>query len=344
MKKLLNTVYVNESDRYLSLNGDNLVISEEHNEIARIPLHNIERIVTFGYTGASPALMERCAKDGIDLVFMNMSGRFSARVEGMTRGNILLRREQYRIADNSERALEISRNIIASKIYNSRYLIERFIRDHSIRIDEDKFREKADMLKEGVQKAAAAENMDSLRGIEGECATVYFSLFDDMILQQKEDFCFKTRSKRPPLDNVNAMLSFAYTLATGMCASALEAAGLDSYAGFMHTDRPGRRSLALDMVEEFRAVMCDRFVLTAINKQLVNNNDFTYMEDGAVWLNKEGRKKFIGMWQKKKFEEIRHPFLEEKVEWGMIPYVQAMLLSRYIRGDLDTYPSFFWKC
>ena len=343
MKKLLNTVYVNNPDRYLSLDGENLVISQEGDEIGRVPLHNIERIITYGHAGASPALMGKCAKTGIELVFMSRNGHFIARVEGEVRGNVLLRRQQYRYADDKQKSLDIAKNIISAKLFNSRWVLERMIRDHGARIDTELFGRKSEFLKNSINQAREACDIDTLRGIEGEAASVYFSVFNDMILQQKEDFYFNTRNKRPPLDNVNALLSFSYSLATSMCTSALESVGLDPYVGFMHTDRPGRRSLALDMVEEFRSVLCDRFVLTAINKRIVNNGDFIKREDGAVILTEEGRKSFFGAWQKRKYEELKHPFLEEKVEWGMLPYVQAMLLARYIRGDLDCYPPFMWK-
>ena len=343
MKKLLNTVYVNSPDRYLSLDGENLVISQEGTEIGRVPLHNIERIMTFGHAGASPALMGKCVKNGIELVFMSSNGHFIARVEGEVKGNVLLRRQQYRIADNEKCSLEVAKNMISAKLFNSRWVLERMIRDHGARIDTDLFGKKSEFLNNSIKQARNCSDMDSLRGIEGEAASVYFSVFNDMILQQKEDFAFDTRNKRPPLDNVNALLSFAYSMATGMCTSALESVGLDPYVGFMHTDRPGRRSLALDMVEEFRSVLCDRFVLTLINKRLVSNDDFVKREDGAVLLTEDGRKNFFSAWQKRKSEELKHPFLEEKVEWGMLPYVQAMLQARYIRGDLDCYPPFMWK-
>lgn len=343
MKKLLNTLYVTSPDRYLSLDGENVVVLQNDNVIGRVPLHNLERIMTFGYTGASPALMGKCSSDGIELVFMSGSGRFLARVEGETNGNVLLRREQYRIADDSVRSLMIARNIIAGKIYNSRHVLERAVRDHGPKIDIAKFKQKSEYLQEAVKQVLSAENSAELRGYEGEAASVYFSVFDDMIFQQKEDFYFNSRNKRPPLDNVNAMLSFAYSLATGMCTSALEAVGLDAYVGFMHTDRPGRRSLALDLVEEFRALICDRFVITLINKRIVNADDFYKREDGAVVLTDDGRRKFLTAWQSRKQDEIKHPFINEKVEWGMLPYVQALLMSRYIRGDLDCYPPFMWK-
>lgn len=343
MKKLLNTLYITTPECYLALDGETVVIRKDDTEIGRLPLHNLERIMTFGYTGASPELMGKCAKDGIELVFMNRNGRFLARVEGEVNGNVLLRREQYRIADDPERSLGIARTMIAAKLYNSRWSVERTIRDHALRIDTDNFKRKSEFLRDSIPKAMNAESMDVLRGIEGESASVYFSVFDDMILQQKDDFFFNGRNKRPPLDNVNAMLSFAYSLCTGMCASALESVGLDQYVGFMHTDRPGRCSLALDLVEEFRCLMCDRFVLTSINKRLVNADDFIKREDGAVVMTDNGRKSFLLAWQNKKQEEIKHPFLGEKVQWGMLPYVQALLLARYIRGDLDCYPPFMWK-
>ncbi|MBE6862163.1 MAG: type I-C CRISPR-associated endonuclease Cas1 [Ruminococcus sp.] len=343
MKKLLNTLYITTPDRYLSLDGENVVIKHEDNEIGRVPLHNLERIVTFGYTGASPALMGKCAKDGVELVFMSGSGRFLARVEGEVNGNVLLRRQQYRFADDAEKSLGISRNMIAAKLFNSRWSLERTIRDHSLRIDCGKFRHKSGLLQESIVKAVKTSDIDSLRGIEGEGASVYFSVFDDMILQQKDDFYFRTRNKRPPLDNVNALLSFSYSLTTSMCASALESVGLDPYVGFMHTDRPGRRSLALDLLEEFRALMCDRFVLMLINKKTLNKADFIKREDGAVLLTDDGRRKFITSWQNRKQDELKHPFLGEKVQWGMLPYIQALLLARYIRGDLDCYPPFMWK-
>ncbi len=343
MKKLLNTLYITTPDRYLSLDGENIVISADRKEIGRIPLHNLERIMAFGSAGASPALMGKCVSEHRELVFLSRSGKFLARVEGEVNGNVLLRRKQYRIADDPAQSLEIARNMIAAKLYNSRWTLERTVRDHPMRIDTELFRSKSQYLKQAINTAAAAQDHDTLRGIEGEAASVYFSVFDAMILQQKDDFHFDGRSRRPPLDRVNAMLSFAYALCTGMCTSALETVGLDPYVGFMHTDRPGRRSLALDLVEEFRALMCDRFVLTMINKRLIAPQHFTLREDGAVLLNEEGRRAFLTAWQNRKDDEIRHPFLDEKVQWGMLPYAQALLLARYLRGDLDAYPPFLWK-
>ena len=343
MKKLLNTLYITSPDRYLSLDGENVVIQENGKELGRVPLHNLERIMTFGYTGASPALMGKCAVNGIELVFMSGSGKFLARVEGEVNGNVLLRRQQYRFADNRSLSLDIAKNIISAKLFNSRWTIERTLRDHPMRVDTEKFKACSEQLKSSINNAQNASDMDSLRGIEGEGAQIYFSVFDDMILQQKDDFYFSTRNKRPPRDNVNALLSFAYSLAASMCTSSLEAVGLDPYVGFMHTDRPGRISLALDLVEELRAPLCDRFVLTLINKKVISAKDLEKQEDGAVRLTDNGRRSFITAWQKRKDDELRHPFLDEKIEWGIVPYAQALLLARFIRGDLNGYPPFMWK-
>ena len=343
MRKLRNTLYVTTPDKYLSLDGENIVLYAKDNTTVRIPLHNIEDIVVFGGRGASPALMNKCTEDNIGLTFMSHSGKFLARAEGAVSGNVYLRREQFRIADDEKRSLAIAKNFIIGKLYNSRYVIERAVRDHSLQVDIDKLKSRSELLSQAIVKCQNVSDIDTLRGIEGESAQLYFSVFDEFILQQKDDFHFETRSKRPPLDNVNALLSFSYSMATGMCTSALETVGLDPYVGFMHTDRPGRRSLALDLVEEFRAIMCDRFVISLINKRVISNSDFEKKEDGAVLLNDNGRKVFLTQWHNSKVDIVTHPFLKEKVEWGLLPYVQALLLSRYIRGDLDEYPMLLWR-
>lgn len=343
MKKLLNTLYITSSGKYLSLDGENIVVSEKDEEVTRVPLHNLEAVVTFGYTGASPALMGACAERNISLSFLTPSGRFLARVTGSQRGNILLRREQYRIAGSPEKSLKIARNFIVGKLYNSKWVIERVCRDYPMRVDVEKLRSVSAKLSGAVIEAKGAASADFLRGVEGKAASDYFSVFDDMILQQKTDFAFSGRSRRPPLDPINAMLSFAYTLLTGMCSSALETVGLDPYEGFFHTERPGRASLSLDLVEELRSVIADRFVLTLINKRIADPSCFIKKESGAVIMTDSFRKTFLSQWQSKKQEVITHPFLDEKVEWGMVPFSQALLLARYIRGDLDEYPPFFWK-
>lgn len=343
MKKLLNTLYITTPDRWLSLDGENVVISENKSAVGRVPLHNLESIIAFGSVGATPAFMGKCAENGIGLYFLSRTGKFLCSVCGEISGNVLVRREQLRIADNEEKSLEIAKPMVIGKIFNSRYSVERTLRDHAMRIDAEKFEKKSAFLINSARSCQNALSKDELRGIEGEAASVYFSVFDDMILQQKADFYFEKRTKRPPLDKLNALLSFSYTMMTSMCTSALYAAGLDPFVGFMHTDRPGRRSLALDLEEEFRAVICDRFVLNLINKRQISPNDFEQREDGAVLLDENGRKAFLFAWQNYKQEEITHHFLKEKVQRGMLPYVQALLLARYIRGDLDCYPVFMWK-
>ena len=254
-----------------------------------------------------------------------------------------LRKEQYRISEQKKESIKIACNFITGKVYNAKWVLERAAREYPLRLDAEKLKEKSVFMSENLQKIRKCENAEKLLGLEGESASLYFSVFDEMILQQKEDFLFAGRNKRPPLDNVNAMLSFAYTLLTGMCASALEAVGLDPYVGFFHTERPGRVSLALDLMEELRSVMADRFVLTLINKKIINASGFTKKESGAVIMDDDARKQFLTQWQNKKKETITHPFLLEKMEWGLVPYVQAMLLARYIRGDLDEYPPLLWK-
>lgn len=343
MRKLLNTLYVTSPDRYLARDGENVVIRSGEKEVGRVPLHNLEQIVTFGYTGASPALMGECVKHNIELTFMTASGRFLARVSGEVRGNVTLRKEQYRISDDPDKRIGIARNFMVGKVYNSRWVLERGARDYPLRLDADKIKSKSGFLAESLKSIRGCRDSAKLLGFEGEAASVYFSVFDDLILQQKENFYFHGRNKRPPLDNVNAMLSFSYSLLAGMCGAALEAVGLDPYVGFYHTDRPGRMSLALDLMEEFRSVMADRFVLTMINKRIINGKGFLQKENGAVIMEDDTRKQFLSQWQEKKKENITHPFLGEKLEWGLVPYVQAMLLARYIRGDLDEYPPFLWK-
>lgn len=343
MRKLLNTLYVTAPERYLALEGENILVLEEKKVIARFPLHNLEGIVTFGYTGASPALMGACAKKGISLSFMNPNGQYLASVSGENRGNVILRKQQYKISDSSEKSIPISRNMIIGKIYNSKWVLERATRDHAMQIDVDSVKKVTANLDEHIRQLLDCNSMESIRGIEGNAASQYFSVFDQLILQNKEEFFFKSRNRRPPLDNVNAMLSFAYTLLANECAAALTAVGLDSYVGFLHTDRPGRASLALDLMEELRSVYADRFVLTLINKKTIKAEHFVKKENGAVLMNDTGRKAMISAWQSRKRDKIKHPFLGEKIEWGLIPHIQALLLARLIRGDLDEYPVFLWK-
>ena len=295
------------------------------------------------YVGASPALMGKCAKNNIGLSFVKPTGQFMARISGPSYGNILLRKQQYRLSDDQACARNYARNFIYGKLYNSRSVVKRAVRDYAMRLDCDKLNRVCEHITEQIENVKNALSIDEIRGYEGETAKEYFSVFNDLILQQKQEFIFEGRTRRPPLDAVNAMLSFSYVLLENMCCSALELVGLDPYAGFMHTDRPGRHSLALDLMEELRAPLADRFVLTLINKKVINGKGFVSKEDGAVIMEGETRNKFLSAWQSKKQETIVHPYLNEKVEWGMLPYIQALLLARAIRGDIDAYPPFFWR-
>lgn len=343
MRHLLNTLFVTSEDAWLSLEGENVVVNRDKTAVARFPLHNLQMIISFSYAGASPALMGACAQRDVGLAFCSPRGKFLARACGISRGNVLLRRSQYRLADDPTASCRIARDMIFGKVYNARWSMERTRRDHKPRIDEEEFRAASQSLKLLLPQILDAADSETLRGLEGAAASEYFRVFDDMILRQKEDFFFHGRNRRPPLDNVNAMLSFAYSLLANDCASALESVGLDAYVGFLHRDRPGRTSLALDLMEELRPCMADRFVLTVINNRVLSAEDFDREESGAVRMTDAGRQKFLKQWQLKKQETITHPYLEEKIPWGLVPYVQSLLLSRYLREDLDAYPPFLWK-
>ena len=343
MKKLMNTLYVTSENSYLALDGENIVVYEEKNEVGRLPLHNLEGIVSFGYRGTSPALMGACADRNISLCYLTPQGKFLARVTGKVKGNVILRQQQYQSSQDEKISLSIAKNCILGKVYNARWILERAIRDHSMQIDVIKVKSASEKLKNSLEYIQNCQTKEQLRGYEGEAASVYFGVLDELILQQKKDFTFQGRNKRPPLDNMNAMLSFVYTLLTNTITSALECVGLDPYVGYLHTDRPGRASLSLDLIEELRSVLADRFVLSLVNKKIVGGKNFKKKENGAVLMDDELRKCLLTEWQKKKKETITHPYLKEKVEWGMVPYVQAMLLARYLRGDLDGYPAFLWK-
>ncbi|MDK8182338.1 type I-C CRISPR-associated endonuclease Cas1c [Paenibacillus sp. UMB4589-SE434] len=343
MKRLLNTLYITQPDVYLALDGDNIVVMKEKEKLGRYPLHNLEAVVSFGYTGASPALMGYCAERDIFITFLTTSGRFLARVIGQSKGNVVLRKKQYLLSEDEVQSAKIARNFILGKIYNHKWMIERMTREYPLRIDVDQFKEVSQHLSTIIAEVRVCEDLEQLRGWEGQAAVRYYKIFGQMILQQTDDFYFHSRSRRPPLDHVNAMLSFAYTLLARDTAAALEAVGLDAYVGFLHRDRPGRASLALDMMEELRGIYADKFVLSLINKRLVNKDDFFKKENGAVLMTDEARKTFLAAWQQRKQEKMEHPYLGEKIVWGLVPHVQALLLARYLRNDLDEYPPFLWK-
>ena len=296
MRKLLNTLYVMTESCYLTLDGQNIVIQDGEKMLGRFPLHTLENIVCFTYKGASPALMGACAERKIGMSFFSPRGAFLARIVGKEYGNVLLRKEQYRISDDENRSIGYAKNMIAGKVFNSRWSIERTLRDHAYRVDAGKLKQISDTLYGTLPKIDGTLSVDELRGIEGKAAEQYFSVLNDMILNQKEDFFFTTRNRRPPLDNVNAVLSFAYTVLAGECANALSSVGLDPYVGFMHGDRPGRTSLALDLMEELRPVLADRFILTLINTKAIRAIHFDKQKDNAVLLNEDGRKVFFNAW------------------------------------------------
>ena len=343
MKKLLNTLYVTTPDAYLSLDGENIVLLQDKNELGRVPLHNLEGIVCFGYRGVSPALMGACAEKGIGLCFLTQYGRFLARISGPVSGNVILRKTQYFQAADEMRSLKIAKSFLLGKIYNGRWCLERLKRDHPMRIDQERLNAAIGQMLHSIAELEKARTREELMGIEGIAAKAYFGEFSQMILRNEEIFSFDGRNRRPPLDPVNAMLSFAYTLLGNEIAGALEAVGLDPAVGYLHTIRPGRASLALDMLEELRAPLADRFVVTQINLGIFNEKDFLKKENGAVFMTDDARKRFLSAWQKRKQETIVHPYLKEKIPWGMAAHAQALLLARYLRGDLDAYPPFLWK-
>lgn len=340
MKKLLNTLYVTSPEAYLSKDGQNVVVSIKQEEVFRIPIINIEDIVTFGYMGASPGLMKLCSDNSVALSFLSPHGQFISRIQGKTRGNVLLRVQQYQDAGNKDVSLHFSKLFISAKIHNYRAILRRFIRDYGSNPD---VAEISDILDRCKKEAINAVSVDKLRGIEGGAATAYFGVMNNLIVSQKDDFTFNGRNKRPPKDPVNAMLSFAYTMLAHDFSAALESVGLDPYVGFMHTLRPGRTSLALDMMEELRAYMGDRFVLSLINRKQITAKDFVRQGEDSVVMTDNARKTFLTAWQNRKKETIEHPYLQEKIQVGLIPYVQSMLLARCIRGDIDDYPVFIIK-
>ena len=343
MRKLQNTLYVTTPMAYLSLDGETIVIQNEDECLGRLPLLNLENIVSFGYRGASPRLMGACAERGIGLCFLTQHGRFLARISGPVSGNVLLRTTQYRLADTKDDALPIAKMFLTGKIFNGRWSLERTLRDHALRVDVERLKGVIGQMKQALADLMSAGSVEELMGIEGVAAKAYFSVFDQMILKNPAYFRFDGRSRRPPMDPVNALISFTYSILGHEIAGALEAVGLDPAVGFLHALRPGRASLALGLLEEVRAPLADRFVLSLINLGTITERDFAQKENGAFYLTDDARKRFLTAWQKRKQEVITHPFLKERLPWGLVPHVQAMMMSRYIRGDLDAYPPFLWK-
>lgn len=337
MRKLLNVLYVTTPESYLSKDGMNVVVSVDKEERFRIPIVNIEGIVAFGYMGASPGLMKLCADNGVSLSFLSPTGRFIGRFQGPVHGNVLLRKAQYHTADNEESALHFAQLFVAGKIQNYRTILQRFIRDNGV---SSEVKEAIQLLDISKHRALNTNNVASLIGVEGDAANTYFGVFPNLILHQKEGFSFLGRNKRPPKDAANALLSFVYTLLANETVAALETVGLDPYVGFLHSLRPGRTSLALDLMEEMRAYLGDRLVLSLINRKQVTPNDFVHQGESGVVMTVDCRKTVLTAWQSRKKETIIHPYLDEKIPIGLLPYVQALLLARTIRGDIDDYPVF----
>ena len=343
---MLNTVYVTSEGAWLRKDGANLVVEVEGAETGRAPLHMLDGVVSFGRPGGSPALMAACAEAGIAVSYLEPNGRFLARVEGPRSGNVLVRRAQYRIADDMPRRVPIVRGMVAAKAANQRTVVLRALRDHGATLPVAAAGALAGAerrLGEVARRTLAIDDVDGLRGLEGEAAAVYFSVFDHLVRAAGPDFRFTGRSRRPPLDRINALLSFLYAMLGHDCRSALEAHGLDPQVGFLHADRPGRAGLALDLMEEFRPILADRLALSLVNRGQLRAADFVVEEAGAVRLTDDARRQVLVAWQERKRDSIRHPFLGETVPFGLVPHLQAQLLARHLRGDLDGYPGFIWK-
>ncbi len=343
MKKYLNTLYVTTQKAYLAKDGQSVIVRVEKETKIRIPIHTISNIICFGAVTCSPFLMGYCAENNVAISFLSEYGKFLAGVRGAVSGNVLLRREQYRKADDDFFSSKIAAAVITGKIANSRVVLRRAMRDHPDLPEINKIEIASKILKKEIAKLDVKLNVDELRGIEGNASKVYFDVFGSLVTSQKNDFYFHGRNRRPPLDNVNALLSFIYTILMHDVRGALEAVGLDPAVGFLHKDRPGRYSLALDLMEEFRPFIADRLALSLINLRKINGKGFKKSESGAVLMNDKTKKELLISYQNRKKEEITHPFLNQKMPIGLLFHFQALLLARYLRGDLDNYPPFIWR-
>jgi CRISPR-associated protein Cas1 len=346
LRRQLNTLYVTTEGAWLKKDGANVVMEVDGDERARLPIHMLASVVCFGRVMLSPPLLGYCAESGVSVAYLSMHGRFLARVEGPVSGNVLLRREQYRVSDDHARAAPIVRNVVAAKIHNQRAVLTRALRDYgntfsdANRLELERSQKRLAIIS---RRLVVEDEVDVLRGLEGEAAQSYFGVFQHLVRVDDPAFKFGGRSRRPPLDAINAVLSFLYTLLTHDCRSALEAVGLDPAVGFLHRDRPGRPSLALDLIEELRAVLCDRLALSMINRKQLNKRDFRFLDNGACLMTEVSRKAILVAYQERKRDDIAHSFIDEKIPLGMVPFVQAQLLARHLRGDLDAYPAFLWK-
>ena len=340
MRRLLNTIYITDEEMYLALDGENIVCKLENEIKLRVPFDNIEGIVCMNYVGCSPALMGKCVSKMIPINFISPQGRFLAKVCGETKGNVFLRVQQ--LDCFRENGLTLTQNTMAAKFSNTRQLIKRTLHDNPELREDNEIAKILDVLYDGIEKVYDTEQIESVVGKEGNCAQSYFSIFNKLITNKDVPFTFNYRNKRPPLDPVNALLSFVYTLETTEYGAALETVGLDSYIGFCHTLRSGRKSLACDLVEEARCIV-ERFCLSLLNLKIVGEEDFEKQISGAVYLNEDGRKKVLAKWQEKKRTDIQHPYLKQKIPFGLLPYIQSNLLAKYVRGDIEAYPPYLQK-
>jgi len=343
VRQHLNTLFVTTQGAYLSREGETVLVRVEHETKLKVPIHTLGSIVCFGQVMCSPPLMGLCGERNVLISFHSEHGKFLGRVQGPVSGNVLLRRAQYRWADDAAVTAAIARSVVTGKVANCRTVLQRAVRDHADCLGASALTTAAGVLARQLAGLQATQPLDIVRGLEGEAARTYFGVFDHLIVSQKECFYFRERSRRPPLDSMNALLSFLYAMLANDVTSALESVGLDPAVGFLHRDRPGRPGLALDLMEEFRPVLADRVALSLVNLQQVKGNGFTTTETGAVTMDDKTRKEVLVAWQKRKTEEVQHPFLGEKVTVGLLPYVQALLFARYLRGDLDGYPPYIWK-
>lgn len=338
MKKLLNTLYITRQESYLHKERETIVIKQGSEKLGQFPALSLGGILCFGRVSVSPFLMGYCAEKGIGIAFYTEYGRFLARIQGRQTGNVLLRRTQYRWADDPERSAGMARLMVAAKIANSRSVLLRELRNHG---ENPQLSSAERRLASSLRRARSASSVDEVRGIEGDAASTYFAVFNELL--RGSGFIFDGRVRRPPTDPLNALLSFAYSLVTQECVSALQGVGLDPYVGFLHRDRPGRPSLALDLLEEFRASWADRLVFTVVNRRQIQINDFVTEASGAVRLKDGARKKFLTLYQERKQVELTHPYLQEQVPIGLLPHSQAMLLARHLRGDTAYYTPFLVK-
>lgn len=343
MKKLLNTLFVTTQGAYLAKEGEAVLVNVERQTRLRLPIHTLDGIVCFGNVACSPFLLGMCAERDVAVSFLTEYGRFLASVRGPASGNVLLRRIQYRKADDDTASSEIARAILTGKFANCRAVLQRVLRDHGDKVNAEAVESASAKIKEALRQVRSPLPLDVARGIEGDIARTYFNVFDHLILSCKDAFMFQNRNRRPPQDRVNCLLSFIYTLVMHDARSAIESVGLDPSVGFLHRDRPGRHGLALDLMEEFRPFLADRLALSLINLMQVKESGFTKTESGAVLMDDETRKTVLLAYQKRKQEEIVHPFTGEKMAVGLLLFMQALLLARLLRGDMDGYPAFIWR-